>query len=171
MPRHARPIQLHILNGNKCDFSKKEIAERAAAEIHFGSQDFRMPAIVRKDKIAKAKWKEVIKLYTDYDVDFVSTSDVAIIERYCMTYSEYVKLLNVRAEIEKVATAKGADPVSTFKAQNNIGIDNAINKKSASLTALEDRLFLNPLAKIKNIPKKEKEMEKEVKEQKAMFGN
>jgi len=39
------------------------------------------------------------------------------------------------------------------------------------LTALEDRLFLNPLAKIKNIPKKEKEMEKEVKEQKAMFGN
>lgn len=171
MSRHAHPIQLHVLTGNKCEFSKKEIAERTAAEIHFGSRDFRMPAVVRKDKIAKAKWKEVIKLYTDYDVDFVSTSDVAIIERYCMTYSEYMKLLGVRAEIEKVATSKGADPVSTFKAQNSIGIDNAINKKSAALTALEDRLFLNPLAKIKNIPKKEKEPEKAIQEQKAMFGD
>jgi len=39
------------------------------------------------------------------------------------------------------------------------------------LTSLEDRLFLNPLAKLKNIPKKEKEQEKTVIEQKAMFGD
>ena len=34
-------------------------------------------------------------------------------------------------------------------------IDSAINKKMDMLIKMEDRLFLNPLSKVKNVPKKE----------------
>jgi len=35
-------------------------------------------------------------------------------------------------------------------------IETAINKKMDMLIKMQDRLFLNPLAKVKNVPKKEK---------------
>jgi hypothetical protein len=41
-----------------------------------------------------------------------------------------------------------------------IAIDKAINAKLAELDRLDDRLFLNPLAKVRNVPKKKKEEEK-----------
>jgi hypothetical protein len=37
-----------------------------------------------------------------------------------------------------------------------LSIDKAINAKLAALNAMEDRLFLHPLARVKNVPKKEK---------------
>lgn len=168
--RHARPVQLHLLQGNPSRLTKAEIAQRQESEIRFGSQEFKATMRIRKDKIAKAKWKEVVGLYLDYGVEFVSTSDAAIIERYCLTYSEYMKLVDVRAEIEAVALRKGADVVSTYKTQDMLGIDNALNKKSDMLTKLEDRLFLNPLAKLKNVPKQEK-AEDQPEPMKAMFGD
>lgn len=39
-------------------------------------------------------------------------------------------------------------------------IDKAINQKAMVMTQMEDRLFLNPLAKIKNVPRKETPPEK-----------
>ena len=39
----------------------------------------------------------------------------------------------------------------------DLQLDNAINKKMDMLIKMEDRLFLTPLAKVKNIPKKEPE--------------
>lgn len=167
--RHAKPVQLHLLQGNPSRLTKAEINRRQESEIRFGSQDFRTTARVRRDKIALVKWKEIVKLYRDYGVEFVSTSDAAIIERYCLTYSEYMKLIDVRAKIEDVAGRKGADVVNTYKAQSDLGIDNAINKKSDMLTKIEDRLFLNPLSKLRNVSKKSDEDQLPEGEQ-EMFG-
>jgi hypothetical protein len=47
-------------------------------------------------------------------------------------------------------------------------IETAINKKMDMLIKMEDRLFLNPLAKIKNVPKKEV---KEEDPNASMFGD
>jgi len=51
---------------------------------------------------------------------------------YCKAYSDYQRLL------------EGDD-------------ETAVNKKMDMLIKMQDRLFLNPLAKIKNIPKQKKE--------------
>jgi len=150
--RHAKPVELHILEGNPNRLTKAEIKDRQESEVQLGTQDFKMPKIIRKNKIAKKKWKEIIELFVE--VQFVSTSDTTLLERYCLTYAEYVKLQDVRAEIEKVAEQKGVDVVSTFNKMGEFGLENAINKKMDMLIKMEDRLFLNPLAKLKNIRKK-----------------
>lgn len=163
--RHAKPLSLHILNGNPSHLTKAEIAERKAGEIRLGTLKFKIPERIKNNPVAKKKWSEVIAIYKAADVDFASTSDSAIIERYCLTYAEYINLQEVRAEIE----AKGWDRVKTYHAIDELNLENNINKKIEILTKLEDRLFLNPLAKCKNIPKKEtKKIDNDDEE---MFGN
>jgi hypothetical protein len=51
-----------------------------------------------------------------------------------------------------------------------IAIETAINKKMDMLIKMEDRLFLNPLAKVKNVPKKEPEKPADPLKKKG-FGN
>jgi hypothetical protein len=68
-----------------------------------------------------------------------------------LTFAEYYTLQEVRDEIE----AKGWDRVKTYHAISELGLETDINKKLDALTKMEDRLFLNPLAKIRNVPKTE----------------
>ena len=164
--RHAKPLKLHILNGNPSHLTKSEIAKREAGEIRMGTHDFKLPPRIKKNSIAKKKWNEVIDIYKSVEADFASTSDTAIIERYCLTYAEYINLQQVREEIE----AKGWDKVKTYHAIDELNLENNINKKMDILTKLEDRLFLNPLAKIRNVPKKESEKKVDPL-QRAGFGN
>lgn len=166
MGRHAKPIQLHVIEGNPNRLTKNQIEQRVKSEIRFGDQQFKMPVIVKKNKHAKRKWIEIIDLYTTYKIDFVSTSDVTILERYCLTYSEYMELQEVRAEV----VSKGWDKVKTYHALKELGLENNINKKMDILTKLEDRLILNPLSKIKTVPTKSK-IEEQTELEKAGFGN
>ena len=43
----------------------------------------------------------------------------------------------------------------TFSLAGVLAVDKALNAKMSTLVQMEDRLFLNPLAKIRNVPKKE----------------
>jgi len=165
MGRHAQPIQLHIINGNPNRLTKDEIERRQNSEIRFGNQDFKMSPLVRKNLHARRKWKEIIELYVMYGVDFVSTSDATILERYCLTYAEYVTLQEVREEVIN----KGWDKVKTYHAIEELGLENNINKKIDLLTKLEDRLILNPLSKIKTVPVKQSD--KQADPNAAMFGD
>ena len=163
--RRGKPLQLHLIDG-KSRLTKAEIEFRRENEIHIGTHDFKMPSLVAGIPVAKKKWEEVIGLYLDVDADFVSTSDSGIIERYCLAYAEYVALQNARDEIVK----KGWSPVKTAHAIEEMNLENSINKKNDMLIKLEDRLFLNPLAKVRNVPKKES-TPKEDCELKQMFGD
>ena len=169
--RHAKPLKL--LTGH---FTKKEKAERKAAEIRFGDKTLTAPAFVRRDAAARAKWSELTALYADTRVDFISSADVGHMARYCKLYSEYLDLVTHRervdkmqpfsSEEEKAATDEFEDRRGKrgaakmwqkieyiLSVDGVLSIDAAINKKAAILTAMEDRLFLNPLAKIKTVPK------------------
>jgi hypothetical protein len=95
-----------------------------------------------------------------------------------MAFSEYRDLLRRRTRINAICAEpddietyiqdseefdykirqKFLDAVSTAAV---LQIDKAINSKMDMLIKMEDRLFLNPLAKIKNVPKKEKETAKD----------
>lgn len=166
--RNGEPIQLHIYKGNPSHLTKEEIEQRIAAEkaLRFGSADLKMPKLVRINKDAKTKWNELIKLFKDYRVDFISSSDTGILERYCITHAEYVNLQRIRDEVNN----KGWDPVKTHHALEELNLEYRINQKADLLTKLEDRLFLNPLAKIRNIPKTQLGEREQTPLEKAGFG-
>lgn len=173
--RNAQPIDILTAKG-KSHKTKAEKEQRKNAEIKFGDQKLSCPDYVSKDLIARHKWNEIAKLYKD--VDFVSSGDSGLVGRFCMTFSEYRDLLNRRVRINTIS--KDSDDVEDYIQDSEefdykikqklsdmvstaaiLQIDKAINSKMEMLIKMEDRLFLNPLAKIKNVPKKEKEVPKD----------
>ncbi|HBZ80925.1 MAG TPA: terminase [Brevibacillus sp.] len=125
------------------------------------------------------------KAAAEQNIELLTSSDVGLLAMYCRTYSEYEKLLNQYQKLEKIAIdqdvfeeyfdeiyakaeANEEDAkVFGLKAQMYLSqlasiegilkIETAINKKMDMLLKMQDRLFLNPLAKVKNVPKPKKE--------------
>lgn len=175
--RPAKPIELHLLNGNKRHLTKAEIEQRKKSEVKLGEHKLVCPSYVRQDKNAYKKWKEIVKLYKD--IDFVSSADVGLMARYCMAFSEYINLTEHRKvcatirvdtengeAVDMVKALEGKYSSKTaakmfekieyvFSVSGVIAVDKALNAKMSALVQMEDRLFLNPLAKVRNIPKKE----------------
>ena len=174
--RHAKPISLHLQDGNKRHLTKTEIEHRQQSEVRLGTKKMKRPDFVRNDVEAFKKWKELVKLYED--VEFVSSGDIGMLARYCMTHSQYLKLLERLKRIKDIAQEPDdvedlietseeftvrirrqlEDMVST---DGVLRIEKAVNQKLDMLIKMEDRLFLNPVAKVKNIPKKQADGESE----------
>lgn len=178
--RHAKPVALHLAEGNPNRLTKEEIKRRQESEVKLGEQDLsklKKPSFISKDKVANKLWNDLIKEYksaAEQGVELLTSSDVGTLALYCKTYSEYEKLLIQYQRIENVtidehildeyiSRAEEVDEVN-YKAlrylsqlatvEGILKIETAINKKMDMLLKLQDRLFLNPLAKVKNIPKK-----------------
>ena len=168
--RNGQPVNLIIAKGRSHHLTKEVIEQRKAAEIKTGTKTLRCPAYVKNNVNAFNRWKEIMKVYKE--VDFVSSGDVGFLGRYCVTYSEYMELLERRKRINHIS--QDSDDVEDYvlgsEAFNDrvkrqlldmistdaiLRLDTAINKKMDLLIKMEDRSFLNPLAKVKNIPKKE----------------
>lgn len=166
--RPAKPIDIHMAGGNVSHLTKAEIEGRKKAEIKFGEQKLVCPDYVKKDPQANEKWKEISALYAD--VDFVASGDITLMGRYCMTFSEYLDLISRRGRID--AISEDSDDVEEYISDSEefdyrlkkklmgmcsttavLNLDTAINKKMDMLIKMEDRLFLNPLAKLKNVSK------------------
>ncbi len=176
--RHAQPIELLQANGRK-HLTKAEIEHRKNSEIKFGDKKLKCPDFVKNDVEAYKKWKEVTKLYKD--VDFVASGDAGLLARYCKTYSEYLELLKAYQRVSEIHydckeldeyiddTDEDDKALFSYKVKKQLRdlfsinavltIETAINKKMDMLIKMEDRLFLNPLAKVKNVPQKPKEEE------------
>lgn len=95
--RNGQPVNLILANGRSHHLTKEIIEQRKAAEIKTGTKALRCPDYVKNDVNAFKRWKEIIKIYKD--VDFVSSGDVGMLARYCMTHSEYLRLLETRNRI------------------------------------------------------------------------
>jgi phage terminase small subunit len=184
MGRNGKPISLHVAEGNPNRLTKEEMERRKNSEIKLGERKLRCPDYVKNDVEAYKKWKEIMKIYKD--IDFVSSGDIGLLGRYCKTFSEYHVLQKAyqrtsdihydSSELEEAIDGTYYDEESdkdkvlfSFKVKKQLrdlfsigallSIETAINKKMDMLIKMEDRLFLNPLAKIKNIPQKPKEDE------------
>lgn len=162
--RNGQPVNLILAKGRSHHLTKSVIEQREASEIKTGTKTLKCPDYVKNDVNAFKKWKEIIKVYKD--VDFVSSGDAGMLARYCMTHSEYLKLLENRKHLETLeadwSAYKGALPEDfsheiekLLMLSPLLQLESAINKKMDLLLKMEDRSFLNPLAKLKNIPKKE----------------
>lgn len=175
--RNAKPVGLHLAQGNPSHLTKAEIEARKNSEVKLGEKELdklKLPAFVRKDKIAAKLWRELIKEYksaAEQGVELLTSSDVGALALYCKTFSEYERLLEAYQRIDKIA--EDTDSLYQYileqdeyamKAMSQIAqlasidgilkIETAINKKIDMLLKLQDRLFLNPLAKVKNVAKK-----------------
>lgn len=156
----------------KKHLTKAEIEQRKNNEIKVGNSKLTCPSYVKNDSIAYKKWKEIIKIYKD--IDFVSSGDVGLLSRYCMAFSEYENLIKMRKNIN-ILDFNAEDEEEIYEAfpeyrvkyilkkieyilssDGLLTLESAINKKMDMLIKMEDRLFLNPLAKVKNVPKQVK---------------
>ena len=168
MARPGIPLQVILGGGNKGHFTKEEIETRAKGEIRLGSKDFKMPKIVRENQYAKKKWKEVIGIHKDSD--YVTTSDSGAIERYCMLYADIMEIEDVMKGIDEKAKAEGWDIVKTYNAKNVLKINQNLNKKIDLYIRIGSMLYLDPLSKHRNVPKK-KEESKQTPLEREGFGN
>ncbi|MUG24758.1 terminase [Paenibacillus macerans] len=192
MGRNAKPVSLHLAQGNPNRLTKEEIQQRKESEIKLGKTELdrmKPPSFVKNDTVAYSYWKQLIKEYKEaakQGIELLTSSDVSLLALYCRTYSEYEKLLKQYQKIETIAIDDDVfeEYFESLQAQaeeneqdiNEYGlramkyisqlaslegvlkIETAINKKMDMLIKMQDRLFLNPLAKVKNVPKpKEKE--------------
>jgi phage terminase small subunit len=167
----AKPVMIYEAQGKANHRSKKEMSNRKDSVIKFGGQYIKCPEYIKIDLNAYAKWQEIAELY--FGVDFIGAGDSGMIARYCITHSEYMDLISRRGRIDALTkdnedveeVLPESDDIFSFKVRRKImdaistqailNLDTSINKKMDMLIKMEDRMFLNPLAKLKNVPKKE----------------
>jgi hypothetical protein len=95
---------------------------------------FKESPAVKADPVAHKEFLRLKKLYKN--IEFVDGLDEQMINRYCLLISQEQKLMESDDFL-------------------------ALHKTREMILKLEDRLFLNPVSRIKAIPKKPPEEEKE----------
>ena len=158
--RPAKPLHLHLANGNRRHLTNQEIAERQQqeAKLRSGKKTVKPSAQVKADEIAMAMFKKLAKLYKA--IEFVEGLDENIINRYCLLHSEYIGLRASRQELSGQYYGLESFEEKLRLSEHLAELDKRLDKKMDLLLKLEDRLFLNPTARIKNVPK-EKPKEKD----------
>jgi hypothetical protein len=168
-----KPIEIHVFDKKKHMGSEEKNA-RADAELVMGQLKFTPPPEVKKNKIAMRKWREVTKIYKDAKLTVVSSTDSGVLGRYCLLNAEYEHLIQQRAlicsldfpeEIEEElleATGEGFNKAQAGRLwklmkyftglDGIIKIDKIINAKVKAILDIEDRIFLNPAAKVRTLP-------------------
>jgi P27 family predicted phage terminase small subunit len=140
--RGSKPVQLIQLEG-KSHRTKKELEHREKIEKSlYTGMNFKESPAVKKDPIAHKEFLRLKKLYKN--IQYVEGLDEQIINRYCLLVSQENSLQ------EFISKKRSDEEVSV---DDLIDLYKAINKTRDSLLKLEDRLFLNPTARVKAIPK------------------
>ncbi|MTI95191.1 MAG: P27 family phage terminase small subunit [Firmicutes bacterium] len=160
MGRPAMPVQLHLAKGNTRGLTKAEIEARQAHEekLRSGNTNPKQAPEVRDNEHAKKMFSRLKKLYKD--IDYVEALDENAINRYCMIHAEHIELRQFRQGLIDQINAPGADIDWETRVElldRLTKLEVRIEKKREMMIKLEDRLFLNPTARVKNVPKKAKQ--------------
>lgn len=151
--RPSKPVQLIKLEGNKDRRTKAELEHREKMEqsLYTGTT-FREDPATKADPIAHREFLRLKKLYKH--IQYIDGLDQQIINRYCMLVSEehglQLQLADMNSLLDKVEETK--ERIETYKLINST--ITKLNQTRDMLLKLEDRLFLNPTARVKAIPKK-----------------
>lgn len=178
MGAHQRkPVALHIHDpkSHKSTTQKEELAD---AEITMGVTKFTAPEHLKDDIQAMIKWREITKIYKESGLVLVSSTDNGVLARYCQLHSEYIELIMQRRLISRLEFPD--DDTAEILAVTNdeyvrerarrlwsimeyftcldglLKINDKINAKCKAILSVEDRIFLNPAAKVKTLPIKRK---------------
>jgi phage terminase small subunit len=165
--RPRKPVELILLEG-KTHITKKKIAERREEEKSLKSDSPYQPnKKVKNNPVALEMFYKLQKLYKK--IDYVDGLDENIINRYCLLTAEVdsmeILLQRMESDIDKCKTS--GEMVTMYKSIS--GIEGSLNRSRDMLLKMEDRLFLNPTSRVKNVPKKEEAPPKTAFDRK--FGN
>ena len=158
--RPSKPVQLIKLEGNKDRRTKAELEYREKFEkpLYPGTIFKESPA-VKEDPVAHKEFLRLKRLYKN--IQYVDGLDEQIINRYCLMVSQESALADAIADLKD--SLKDCESVEErMLVYDNIAkLSTKLEKVRDMLLKLEDRLFLNPTARIKAIPKKPPEDKKE----------
>ena len=160
MPTRSKSTELLLLEG-KSHLTKAEIAYRQSVEKYLSTKDnmfFEQPR-VKADKIAHQEFMRLRRLYGK--IEFVESLDQQIINRYCLEVSSTQQLQDVlaRLSIDLDVAAAMEDRLRIYDLIHKVNV--AMSKNKEMLLKLEDRLFLNPAARLKAVPKTPPKEEKQ----------
>ncbi|AJO22877.1 hypothetical protein QQ991_10725 [Weizmannia coagulans] len=158
--RPSKPVQLIKMEGNKDRRTKAELEHRESYEksLYTGTKIKESPA-VKSDPVAHKEFLRLKKLYKS--IQYIDGLDEQIVNRYCMLISEE-RALQKQADSLHALLEEEEDPkekIEIYKLLNSC--DTKLTKKRDLILKIEDRLFLNPTARIRAIPKKPPEEEKQ----------
>ena len=152
--RKGQPVNLLLLKG-ATHLTKDEIERRKKAEdsLTSGITKFRPCDKVLLSPIAKETFIKLLMLYEN--IDYVEGLDEAVINRYCLMTAEAdeIERLIVKMNNAVDKCEKPKEMVDLYKAIASAEITK--NRLSDRLLQMEDRLFMNPTSRVRNVPKKE----------------
>jgi hypothetical protein len=94
------------------------------------------------------------KLYEG--IEYVEALDENIINRYCILHAEAKALEAMLEKLDQDLDNCGAeDRIKLYKYA--AGISSNVNRIRDMLLKIEDRIFLNPTSRVKNVPKPKEE--------------
>lgn len=149
--RPSKPVQLIKLEG-KSNRTKAELEHREKMEksLYTGTT-FRESPAVKSDPIAHKEFLRLRKLYKH--IQYVDGLDEQIINRYCSMLSQEHKMQErLDALDDMVEEAEDFDKKMELFSHINTATTK-LKQTRDMLLKLEDRLFLNPTARVKSIPK------------------
>jgi len=161
----------------KCKDSKAKIESAAEAEITLGEFVFKPTPEVKQHPRALQKWREITRIYKkaeDQIGTYLSDTDNGILNRYCIATAEWIDMVNRRRELAAFelppedsteAILMCQEEYNTYRAKKLwclmeytvslsalLKLDSAIDRKLKAILDLEDRIFLNPAAKVRTLP-------------------
>lgn len=151
--RPSKPVQLIKLEGNKDKRSKAELDHREEMEkkLKTGST-FREEPATKADPVAHKEFLRLRKLYKE--IEFVEGLDQATINRYCQLKGQEDFLQQLYNQV-KEAIEKAKQMSKKLSLYDDLKeIITKQNQVRDKMLKLEDRLFLNPVARMRSIPKK-----------------
>lgn len=157
---------------SKSEFSKAAHLLRDVSVLELGDRGiFRAPEYIKSDRCAMSHFKRVVKLYKDFE--FGSNADVHLIARYATAQSGYERVLTQQHDVneqitsldkqindlgcKRLQSARDREEMKewlTYKMDlfNSLGrLDLVLNRKSSDLLKLEDKLFLTPLSRAREV--------------------
>lgn len=152
MSKTAKPIELYEAKGNPNRLTKAEIERRKSSEIKVKNKTFKASENVMADQRALQEFKRLKRLYKD--IEFVGALDEHIINQYCLSVSELDDLLSALNIARTRMKAKSAKTKSKGLS-DFLALDTEVRMKRQEILRLADRLYLDPVARTKNVPKKE----------------
>lgn len=175
--QRRKAVALHI-HDPKSHETKQELADRAEAEINMGEVKFTPPDSVRRNAPALKKWNEITGIYRKSGLTLVTSTDNGVLGRYCQLYAEYENLVEQRraasaislpvddtaellalteTEYQRERAARLWGLLEYFTSLDGVlKLDDKINRKAEAILKIEDRIFLNPAAKVRTLPIKRK---------------
>jgi len=162
--RNAKPIHLHLLQGNKSRLTKKEIEKRVEVENKLKPKKDKVKPPKWLDSIAKKEFKRIAEELME--LDLLTNIDVNALAAYCDAYSDYIKCTQIIRE-------EGLMVEYTNKAAETNKVPHPLLTKKKQLheqmKSLASEFGLTPVARAKIALPKEKDKPKTEEEQ--LFGD